>query len=400
MRGPFHGFVFGLPLAFHLGSPLVHGLKSSVSFSELSRDLDEPISLYRPSWALSKAYDTVKESCVGAKVSRSSQSCGNQCTIDVLDITSGASPSSVQNEPKQKIFFLFGEHARELITVELAMSYMSHLCSGSDSAAELLSKADFRIVPNANPTGHDLVEQGYYCTRANNNGVDLNRNWNAHWKSELPFADVAMTAGSSPFSERETQVIKSAVKDFNPSTFVTIHSGTLGMYTSYAYDYDAPVPQRAAQTVSLLKSLDKEYCQCPYGPAAKAIGYESTGSSLDWVFDNVPNCKHSIAFEVYVGSESTVEDLREEYQKLEAQKVESSQSFIEVGSARSSKSRSAVKVAGVHVASAEELGCLSHFNPTNEEAFASTISNWTKALDATVLLGGTAQSAEVAAVSS
>lgn len=39
-----------------------------------------------------------------------------------------------------------------------------------------------QIIPNANPLSRTRVENGEYCLRVNENGVDLNRNWDSHWK--------------------------------------------------------------------------------------------------------------------------------------------------------------------------------------------------------------------------
>ena len=37
------------------------------------------------------------------------------------------------------------------------------------------------MVINVNPKSRMEVENGNYCLRTNENGVDLNRNWDAHW---------------------------------------------------------------------------------------------------------------------------------------------------------------------------------------------------------------------------
>ena len=42
------------------------------------------------------------------------------------------------------------------------------------------------------------------------------------------------------FSEPEVRTLKSLVDSYKPSMFVTVHSGTLGMYTPYAYSTDIP----------------------------------------------------------------------------------------------------------------------------------------------------------------
>jgi murein tripeptide amidase MpaA len=77
------------------------------------------------------------------------------------------------------------------------------------------------------------VENGSFCLRANENGVDLNRNWDSRWKPSSKDSiewdkEQQQYPGPSPFSESETKVFKSLVSEFKPDSFATIHSGTLG----------------------------------------------------------------------------------------------------------------------------------------------------------------------------
>jgi hypothetical protein len=96
-----------------------------------------------------------------------------------------------------------------------------------------LDKFSFRIVLNANPHGRRDVEKGNYCTRTNENKVDINRNWDIFWDKDISVGDE--NPGVRPFSEKETRFVRDAVKDFNPKLFLTIHSGVYGLYYPYAY---------------------------------------------------------------------------------------------------------------------------------------------------------------------
>src|SRR5690606_26513914 len=80
------------------------------------------------------------------------------------------------------------------------------------------------IIPTANPDGLFLVtgQEGRFTEadippgdplnllpgRFNANGVDLNRNWDCRWSATAFFRDQAISGGSAPFSERETQVLR------------------------------------------------------------------------------------------------------------------------------------------------------------------------------------------------
>ena len=38
------------------------------------------------------------------------------------------------------------------------------------------------VIVNGNPTSRAKVEDGDTCLRTNENGVDLNRNWDSYWQ--------------------------------------------------------------------------------------------------------------------------------------------------------------------------------------------------------------------------
>ena len=94
--------------------------------------------------------------------------------------------SIVPDDKKQKVFIVFGEHARELISPETGLQLVNILCKNKNvsdkrNIDDLLEKNNFALIINANPNGRRSVELGNYCKRTNENNVDLNRNWNSHW---------------------------------------------------------------------------------------------------------------------------------------------------------------------------------------------------------------------------
>jgi hypothetical protein len=75
------------------------------------------------------------------------------------------------------------------------------------------------ILPNINRDGRLKVESGQYCWRGNARGVDLNRNWNAHWAAGAAATvekekKAQSWGGHKPFSERETQILQSVADEF------------------------------------------------------------------------------------------------------------------------------------------------------------------------------------------
>lgn len=81
-------------------------------------------------------------------------------------------------------FVVFGEHAREMISPETGLHYVKELCRNymSGRNKKVLENYELRMIVNANPVSRAKVEKGEYCIRENENGVDINRNYDAHWK--------------------------------------------------------------------------------------------------------------------------------------------------------------------------------------------------------------------------
>jgi hypothetical protein len=287
-----------------------------------------------------------------------SESCGNDCRIDIVDIGNVSS--------SEKVFLLFGEHARELISPETAIRLMHELCrqDSSPMIKAALSVGQFRLIPNGNPTGRRQVEFGKYCLRTNLNGVDLNRNWDAHWNpTEPPYSSESdqLDPGSHAFSEMETRIFQKAVVEFRPTVFASIHSGTLGMYMPWAYSDKAGIRgiRNYRKMSQVLAELDDKYCNCPSGAAAEQVGYDSPGTCLDWVHSKTTS-RYSYAFEIYTSV--GVEGLRQRYS---AQRLSRESSFMEMSLEDQQFSTSE---------------CFSQFNPTDAEKYQQVVGNWSHAL--------------------
>merc|ERR1719217_1819002 len=141
-----------------------------------------------------------------------------------IDVVSVKAPGT---SPINKNFLLFGEHARELISPESGLHFIKTLCGETDlkeKAERVLKDSEFQIVVNGNPHSRKKVEQGDFCLRVNENGVDLNRNWDEKWETSPVMNPQDTNPGPAPFSEPETQVFKRLVTEYNPTTFLTVHS--------------------------------------------------------------------------------------------------------------------------------------------------------------------------------
>jgi len=296
-------------------------------------------------------------------------------------------------KPSNRVFILFGEHSRELISPESGIHLLKVLCGeasgGKDSitGAQALEDSEFQLVLNGNPRSREKVEAGEYCLRANPDGVDLNRNWDEMWKASKESEE--QNPGPKPFSEPETQIFKELVMAYQPTTFLTVHSGTRGMYMPWAFDTKHLASRNEASMMSILKQLDSKHCQCPFGAAGKEVGYACPGTCLDWVYDQL-KAPYSFAFEIYT-SPSLDDDLRARWdQKVHSGGASMLQDGHHLGHPHfldlfQDHASDFVQVSGQQEAEQEEesrsesFNCFSTFNPDTKERYEATVQNWAAA---------------------
>eukprot|EP00929_Paragymnodinium_shiwhaense_P006813 TRINITY_DN110778_c0_g1_i1.p1 TRINITY_DN110778_c0_g1~~TRINITY_DN110778_c0_g1_i1.p1 ORF type:complete len:458 (+),score=137.56 TRINITY_DN110778_c0_g1_i1:85-1458(+) len=344
-----------------------------------------------------------------------------ELSLDVVSVTAAppgqgeATPpaSAAAAAQTNRVFLLAGEHARELIGPESALRFLRLLCGddssmggkggpvamtdlqkaagqrvddGSRSSAgdvkALLQNSIFEVVVNANPRSRERVEQGEYCLRANPAGVDLNRNWDEEWFKPM---ELVTERGPFPFSEPETRLLKQLVEDFKPTTFLSIHSGTLGMYMPWAWSADKLASHNQKSMLSILQAVDEAHCKCPFGGAGKEVGYPCPGTSVDYVFDKVKT-PYSFAFEIW-GDPAESQALRQRWQeKLKAGGLALLQAGVDLRQAQfrevflQQSSEFLHRHEGVDATTRMSTGqCFQMFNPGTAESFEETTRNWAEA---------------------
>jgi len=305
--------------------------------------------------------------------------------IDVVTIKSEGA------EPTNRNFLLFGEHARELISPESGLHFTKTLCGEAgdkERAAAILKDNEFQMVINGNPGSRQKVESGDFCLRVSPNGVDLNRNWDEEWSSDNPFGGADTNPGPSAFSEPETILFKELVSNYSPTTFLTVHSGTKGMYMPWAYDMHHLAKRNQPQMLKILREVDQNHCQCPFGAAGREVGYSCPGTCLDWVYDKLQT-PYAFAFEIYTDPEQN-EDLKarfEEkmsqgmgafYQTNQTSKHLADDDFKDLFT---DKPSDFVQLKSeTHLTNHQDpRWCFANFNPGTEERFQATVENWSSA---------------------
>ena len=136
------------------------------------------------------------------------------------------------DEAEPEVLFTHNQHAREHLTVEMAMYLLNELTSkyGTDSRiTSLVNTREIWIIPSINPDGaeYDVAAGTYRSWRKNRQpnpgsayvGTDLNRNWAWQWGccggSSGSFSSETYR-GAAPFSAPET----ARVRDFVNSRVV------------------------------------------------------------------------------------------------------------------------------------------------------------------------------------
>lgn len=285
-------------------------------------------------------------------------------------------------KPINRVFLVCGEHSRELISPESCLQLAKRLCS--DAAGKTLQHSEFQLVMNANPRSRAKVEDGEYCLRENPNNVDLNRNWDSHFETQA--TDVADTnPGTSAFSEPETQILHQLVENFKPTTFLSIHSGTLGMYMPFAYDRQHLASRNQQSMMQVLEQLDAKHCRCPFGAAGKEVGYSCPGTSLDYVYEKMQT-PYAFAFEIWVGGDEASQLRR----KWEKHVKSDSAALLEGGRHHLAHPHYAslfqehtsdfvqLRDAG-SMENTEEMACFQQYNPTNKDDYDKAVDNWASA---------------------
>jgi len=133
------------------------------------------------------------------------------------------------------------------------------------------------ILRSLNPDG-DARSHGIYG-RANENGVDLNRNWPAYWQAEWPgngcWDMLPITAGTHPASEPETMALMRFLLSQHVEALINYHSAGLGIF---------PGGQPPDATSISLAEAVAAVSDYPYPPWDTNCQY--TGQLIDWASMN------------------------------------------------------------------------------------------------------------------
>ena len=210
-----------------------------------------------------------------------------------------------ENEPE--VLFTYHQHAREHITVEMAM-YMLNLFTGSYGAdtriKNLVDTREIWILPDVNPDGgeYDIATGSYRAWRKNRQpnsgssyvGTDLNRNWPYSWgccggSSGSPSSETyrGPSAGSSPEVGAMMNVVNGRVVGGlqQIKTNIDFHSYSELVLWPYGYTYNDTAPGLTATDAAAFQALGRGMAATNgYTPEQASDLYIADGVIDDWLW--------------------------------------------------------------------------------------------------------------------
>ncbi|GIJ23358.1 M14 family zinc carboxypeptidase [Micromonospora lutea] len=242
---------------------------------------------------------------------------------DLVAVKISDNVATDENEPE--ILFNSQQHAREHLTVEMAI-YLLNLFTdnyGSDSRiTNLVNNREIWIVPSVNPDGseYDIATGSYRSWRKNRQpnsgssyvGTDLNRNWGFNFgccggSSGSTSSDTYR--GPSAFSAPETQALRNFVNSRvvggvqQIKANIDFHTYSELVLWPYGYTYNNTAPGMSADQYNTFATIGQQMAATNgFTPQQSSDLYITDGSSIDWMW-----ATHGIwayTFELYPGSAS------------------------------------------------------------------------------------------------
>ncbi|MEV1009905.1 M14 family metallopeptidase [Streptomyces sp. NPDC049881] len=242
---------------------------------------------------------------------------------DIIAVKISDNAATDENEPE--VLFTHNQHAREHLTVEMALRTLSVLTSGYGTNAritELLNTREVWLIPSVNPDGkvYDQESGSFRSWRKNRQptpgssyvGTDLNRNWAYRWGccgGSSGSASSDTYRGPSAESATETRVVADFVRSrvVGGQQQITAHIdfhtyGELVLWP-YGYTYDRTGPGLTADDAAAFEALGRQMAGTNgYTPQQSSDLYITDGSINDWLWAN--QGIFSYTFEMYPRSAS------------------------------------------------------------------------------------------------
>ncbi|MFC5215149.1 M14 family metallopeptidase [Streptomyces coerulescens] len=224
------------------------------------------------------------------------------------------------DEAEPEVLFTHHQHAREHLTVEMALYLLRELTSdyGSDSrVTSLVNNREIWIVPDLNPDGgeYDIATGSYRSWRKNRQpnsgssavGTDLNRNWAYRWGccgGSSGSTSSETYRGASAESAPEVKVVANFVRGRvvggkqQITAGIDFHTYSELVLWPYGYTYSDTAPGMTADDRNAFAAVGQKMAASNgYTPEQASDLYITDGSIDDWLWGNQKI--FSYTFEMY-----------------------------------------------------------------------------------------------------
>ncbi|PRX96799.1 M14 family metallopeptidase [Allonocardiopsis opalescens] len=224
---------------------------------------------------------------------------------DLVAIKISDNAGTDENEPE--VLLTFHQHAREHLTVEMALYLLGELTDdyGSDSrVTQLVNSREIWLLPDVNPDGgeYDIATGSYRSWRKNRQpnagstavGTDLNRNWDYRWgccggSSGTPSSGTyrGPSAESSPEVSAVADFVRGRVVGGEQQITAGIDFHTYGelILWPFGYTYNDTAPGLTADDEAAFAALGEHMAAANgYTPQQSSDLYITDGSVNDWMW--------------------------------------------------------------------------------------------------------------------
>jgi hypothetical protein len=202
-----------------------------------------------------------------------------------------------QKSANKTMMVAANEHAREMITGEVAFRFIERACERASPVSQM-QDLQFLVMPVINVKGRELVESGEHeCQRMTTHAegdTDLNRNMDVDWGKGRK-----QKWGSKPFSAYQTRIMRDIASSEKPVAYVDLHSGAKSLMSPWGFQ--PAVSNHYNEQKVPLEEVQKNHCHdCQMGSNRVVIGYPNPGEIIDHMYKQ-QGIKHSSLWEVWEG---------------------------------------------------------------------------------------------------
>ncbi|KAJ3229988.1 hypothetical protein HDU78_008697 [Chytriomyces hyalinus] len=210
--------------------------------------------------------------------------------------------SNVNKDTKSQFWYHTGDHAREWVGPSTVQYFVHSVLQDHATNPALLDNAELIIVPLMNVDGYEYSWAGNRLWRKNRRvvkrdffgsvGVDLNRNWPAHWgeggSSNQPFSDVYM--GPAAGSEPEVKALINFFMNDNHTRLIgaiDLHAFSQLVLRPYGWTEDpAPDEKLLKKAGDDIRDTIKKVSGKKYVSEREIDLYAASGTASDWFYDD------------------------------------------------------------------------------------------------------------------